>query len=151
MNVKYYRDRRGMTQAELAVQADCSNGLIGNIEAGNTHPSFDTIVALARALGVHPAWWTAAFPCEGLGARTTRCQLPVQVRTSTKALLGTFIDSYLVQPSPPAWYMSVASTQFFFLPPLTNGPLSPIFKREVFYDSRLVYWFQWHECPADAA
>ena len=39
MNVKHYRDRRGMTQAELAVQADCSNGLIGNIEAGNTHPS----------------------------------------------------------------------------------------------------------------
>lgn len=52
LNVKYYRDKRRMTQAELAVQADCSNGLIGNIEAGNTHPSFDTIVALATVLGV---------------------------------------------------------------------------------------------------
>lgn len=55
LNIKHYRDRRDMTQAELAVRSGCSNGLIGNIEAGKTHPSFETIVAIANALEIHPA------------------------------------------------------------------------------------------------
>lgn len=54
-NVKYYRDLLKISQSTLAIQADCSNGLIGNIEAGKAHPSFETIVALATALHVHPA------------------------------------------------------------------------------------------------
>lgn len=53
--MKFYREQKGLNQCELAVQADCSNGLIGNIEAGKAHPSFNTISAIADALGVHPA------------------------------------------------------------------------------------------------
>ncbi len=33
MNLKYYREKNGFVQMKLAVQAYCSNGLIGNIEA----------------------------------------------------------------------------------------------------------------------
>ena len=55
LNMKYYRDERKLSQSELAVLADCSNGLIGNIEAGKVHPSFETITAIAAALKVHPA------------------------------------------------------------------------------------------------
>lgn len=55
LNMKFYREQKNLNQCELAIQADCSNGLIGNIEAGKAHPSFNTIVAIAKALDVHPA------------------------------------------------------------------------------------------------
>ena len=87
MNVKYYRDRRGMTQAELAVQADCSNGLIGNIEAGNTHPSFDTIVALATALGVHSSDLFLRDSSEG------RQQIKKYIKETLHRELDRLIDS----------------------------------------------------------
>ena len=54
-NLKFYRDKLQFSQCELAIQADCSNGLIGNIEAGKVKPSFDTIIRLATALKIHPA------------------------------------------------------------------------------------------------
>ena len=54
-NVKYYREQGGMNQSELAIQANSSNGMIGNIESGKAHPSFKMIISLAEALKVHPA------------------------------------------------------------------------------------------------
>ena len=35
--------------------ADYTNGLIGQIETGSTKPSFDRIINIANALGIHPA------------------------------------------------------------------------------------------------
>lgn len=55
MNIKYYRAKRNMSQAQLAEACDCSNGMIGAIEAGRAKPSFDTILAIAEALQIHPA------------------------------------------------------------------------------------------------
>lgn len=55
MNMKYYREQRGLNQSELAIQADSSNGMIGNIESGKACPSFRNIIAIAKALHVHPA------------------------------------------------------------------------------------------------
>ena len=55
MNLKFYREKKGFSQSDLAVQANCSNALIGNIEAGRVKPSFDTIERFAEALGIHPA------------------------------------------------------------------------------------------------
>ena len=54
-NIKFYRSERNISQRELAIQADCTDGMIGQIEAGRTKPSFDMIVKLANALKVHPA------------------------------------------------------------------------------------------------
>lgn len=54
-NLKYYRTKACLSQSELAVQVDCSNGLIGNIEAGKVKPSFDTIIKIAEALSITPA------------------------------------------------------------------------------------------------
>ncbi|MBO4438923.1 MAG: helix-turn-helix transcriptional regulator [Spirochaetaceae bacterium] len=44
-----------MNQSELAIQANSSNGMIGNIESGRAKPSFDNIIKIAAALEVHPA------------------------------------------------------------------------------------------------
>ena len=55
INMKYYREQKKLNQCELAIQANCSNGLIGNIEAGKAHPSFNTILAISKALEIHPA------------------------------------------------------------------------------------------------
>ena len=54
-NIKFYRSERNISQRELAIQADCTDGMIGQIEAGRTKPSFDMIVKLANALKVPPA------------------------------------------------------------------------------------------------
>lgn len=53
-NLKYYRKKKGITQAELAEICDVSNGTIGNIECGITKPSFDLILQLSAALDVTP-------------------------------------------------------------------------------------------------
>lgn len=55
LNLKYYRELKGWTQSELAIQVNSSKGTIGNIESGKAKPSFDIIISLATALEIHPA------------------------------------------------------------------------------------------------
>ena len=55
INMKFYREQKGFSQSELAIQANSSNGMIGNIESGKAKPSFENICKIASALGVHPA------------------------------------------------------------------------------------------------
>lgn len=55
LNMKYYRTKRNISQAQLAEECDCSNGMIGAIEAGRAKPSFDMILSIAEALKIHPA------------------------------------------------------------------------------------------------
>ena len=55
LNVKFYREQKKMSQSQLAIGADCTSGLIGQIEAGTTKPSFDRIINIAAALKIHPA------------------------------------------------------------------------------------------------
>ena len=54
LNMKYYRTKRNISQAQLAEECDCSNGMIGAIEAGRAKPSFDMILSIATALKIHP-------------------------------------------------------------------------------------------------
>ena len=54
MNMKYYREKSQFSQSELAIQANSSNGMIGNIESGKAKPSFDNILKIAAALKIHP-------------------------------------------------------------------------------------------------
>ena len=55
INLKYYRAKKNISQAQLAEECDCSNGMIGAIEAGRAKPSFDMILSIANALQIHPA------------------------------------------------------------------------------------------------
>ena len=55
LNMKYYREKVGFSQSELAIQANSSNGMIGNIESGKAKPSFENILKIAAALRIHPA------------------------------------------------------------------------------------------------
>lgn len=55
INIKFYREQKGWSQAELAIQANSSNGQIGNIEAGKAFPSFELILRIADAFSIHPA------------------------------------------------------------------------------------------------
>ena len=55
LNMKYYRTKRNISQAQLAEECDCSNGMIGAIEAGRAKPSFDMILSISEALQIHPA------------------------------------------------------------------------------------------------
>ena len=55
LNLKFYREKMGYSQSELAIQANSSNGMIGNFESGKAKPSFDNILKIAAALKIHPA------------------------------------------------------------------------------------------------
>ena len=55
MNLKFYRENNGWSQAQLAIQADSSIGMIGNIEAGRNYPSLMNVFNIAKAFKIHPA------------------------------------------------------------------------------------------------
>ena len=52
--VRDRRDRRGITQAELAARTDMTRSVITKIERGVCNVNIEQVVALARALGVTP-------------------------------------------------------------------------------------------------
>lgn len=55
MNMKFYRERRGISQTQLAIECDCGTGTIGGIESGKAKPSFEMILRISAALGITPA------------------------------------------------------------------------------------------------
>ena len=55
MNIKYYREKLEISQAELSIICDCGTGTIGRIESGKAKPSFDMMIKIAEALKVTPA------------------------------------------------------------------------------------------------
>jgi len=55
--LKKLREDMGLTQAELAIQAGVSPGLIGQIEQGKVQPSLKTIEKLAEVLGTTPCYF----------------------------------------------------------------------------------------------
>ena len=55
MNMKYYREKMGISQTQLSILCDCGTGTIGGIESGKAKPSFEMIIKIAEALDVNPA------------------------------------------------------------------------------------------------
>ena len=55
MNLKFYRNKRSVSQEKLAESCDCATGTIGCIECGKALPSFEMIAKIAAALNIHPA------------------------------------------------------------------------------------------------
>lgn len=54
-NVRWYRERRGMTQGELADKAGVSPSAVSNCERGKSTPLAGTLGAVAKALGCQTA------------------------------------------------------------------------------------------------
>jgi len=52
-NVRRYRSDRKLTQKQLAKKARISRGYVSQIENGKINLYLDTLVALAKAFGVH--------------------------------------------------------------------------------------------------
>ena len=55
MNMKYYREKLGVSQTHLSIMCECGTGTIGGIESGKAKPSFDMIIKIAEALKINPA------------------------------------------------------------------------------------------------
>ena len=53
--IKYMRQRRELTQAELAKSAGLSQSTVAQIENGDKDPSFSTLLKIAEALDCHLA------------------------------------------------------------------------------------------------
>lgn len=54
-NLKYYRNKKDISQAKLAELCDCGTGTIGSIESARQFPSFDLLFKIADVLEIHPA------------------------------------------------------------------------------------------------
>lgn len=55
LNMKYYREKLGISQSHLSIICDCGTGTIGGIESGKAKPSFDMLIKIAEALKITPA------------------------------------------------------------------------------------------------
>jgi putative transcriptional regulator len=62
--LKEARERKGMTQADLARQAGVSRELINNVENGRKLMSLPHARAVARVLGVGLDWMVGTFETE---------------------------------------------------------------------------------------
>ncbi len=49
------RTDRGLTQEEVADKGDLGHKYLGQLERGELTPKLDTLLAVARGLGMHPA------------------------------------------------------------------------------------------------
>ncbi|MBQ3824643.1 MAG: helix-turn-helix transcriptional regulator [Spirochaetaceae bacterium] len=80
--------QKHISQSQLAIGADCTNGLIGQIEAGITKPSFDRIVNIANALDIHPADLFLR------NASASVCQTRRVLKTELLAQIECFINNH---------------------------------------------------------
>lgn len=55
LNMKYYREKLGISQTELSILCNCGTGTIGGIESGKAKPSFDMMIKISEALKINPA------------------------------------------------------------------------------------------------
>lgn len=69
--LRFAREIRGLSQAELAVRAGCSQGAIGNIERNLRDGRGETLINVAEALKVRYKWLK-----EGQGEMASDVQLP---------------------------------------------------------------------------
>jgi transcriptional regulator with XRE-family HTH domain len=54
-NIRKLRKRKGLSQEELALEAEIDLTYLGGIERGRRNPSLMVMSRIADALGVHPA------------------------------------------------------------------------------------------------
>ena len=59
VNVKKYREQKGLSQEKLAYKSNLSVATISKIERGLTNPTADVIESIARALDVPVLWLVA--------------------------------------------------------------------------------------------
>jgi len=55
MRVKEWRERRGLTQEQLAAKADISRGYLARLETARQDPKLSTLEKIAKALRVKVA------------------------------------------------------------------------------------------------
>lgn len=55
LNMKYYREKLGISRSQLSIICDCGTGRIGEIESRKAKPSFDMLIKIAEALKITPA------------------------------------------------------------------------------------------------
>ena len=93
-NMKFYRQQRGISQAQLAEACDVSNGTIGNIECGITKPSFDLILMIADKLGIKPEMLFYSSESPDL-SNTDSSKLTKEQIKKIKAIFSTAVNNAL--------------------------------------------------------
>src|SRR3977135_3241080 len=63
------RESQDLTLTDVATSAGISAGMLSRLETGHVTPSLETLVALARALGVRPALLLQQLGGDAEGAR----------------------------------------------------------------------------------
>ena len=53
-NLKFYRKKKNITQAQLAELCEVSTGTIGNIECDLASPSFELLIKISDVLQINP-------------------------------------------------------------------------------------------------
>jgi transcriptional regulator with XRE-family HTH domain len=77
--IRHYRERAGLTQAQVADRTNRSVEMIGRIERGGVSPSFETLEQLARVLDTPVREFFGVGAYEASGGRADPLQRLVHV------------------------------------------------------------------------
>lgn len=99
------RERRGLTQEQLAEAIDCSVDTVGNIERGRTVAALETLDRLSRHLAVP----LSEFFDDGVPTSPARAGTEAQIRDVLRGLTDREAEAalrlietlLLVRPEPP--------------------------------------------------
>lgn len=75
MRIKYFRQMKGMTQAELASALNLPVQNISNMESGFRMPKFDKVCDISKTLEINPLWIYNFSPFEEESVQTMNCSL----------------------------------------------------------------------------
>lgn len=92
-NIKFFRFRRQLSQAELAENADISIAFLSNIERGIKYPQADTLSRIACSLGVEVF---ELFKPEAIpdGSRDAIDELSEDIRTNINQTIDAVFRMY---------------------------------------------------------
>lgn len=95
-NLKYYRNKKKVSQAKLAELCGVQPGTIGCIEIGRQYPSFELLYKMAEVLEIHPAdlFLKDASNIKGLDIIHELNSLPPEPRSSIELMIFDMSEKY---------------------------------------------------------
>ncbi len=98
--LKWLRQRRGMSMAQLAEKVGVSKVTVWNWEHGNSRPRDAAMIAAAQTLGVAPSQFVlGATFCNDAEEATSLSSLIEQYRRDIASIAGVSIDSVQIKVS----------------------------------------------------
>lgn len=140
--IRRWRSHRGMSQMDLAFEADLSTRHVSFVETGRSNPSRDALIAIADALDVPLRERNALFEAAGFARPYSEATLSASELNHHRQLVGSILqrhEPFFAVAIDRHWNVDVANdaaTSFldrFFRPGAIDPPDPPNLARLLFH------------------